>query len=92
MSDTTVSPELVKKTKPVAGVLWGIVFGAGLALLAVNFTIIGLAVVPMVVVLVIGVVLSVLWSIFGPAKQLRGARSEPSPEPGPGSADEVTDA
>lgn len=64
---------LEKQKKPVAGVLWGVVFGLGLSLLSVNFKIIEFAIAPMVVVFVVGVVLGVAWSLFGPAKQPKGA-------------------
>lgn len=69
-TDTTV-----KKIKPVAGGLWGILFGIGLALLAINFRLISLSMGSALVVVVIGIVLGVVWSIFGPAKAPRG----PSP-------------
>lgn len=76
MEDVVTEGALVRTRKPVAGVLWGIVFGLGLALLAVNLKIIELALAPMIVVFVVGVVLGVLWSMFGPAK---GPKSEDSP-------------
>lgn len=66
-----------KKTRPVAGGLWGLLLGLGLALLAVDRTIIDLAVIPVVVVVVVGIVLGVLWGLFGPASRARDVAGEP---------------
>ena len=60
--------ESVRRTKPIAGALWGIPLGLGLALLAINSKIISLALVPVIIVVVIGVALGVVWSMYGPAK------------------------
>ncbi len=61
--------EATKQTRPVRGALWGLLLGLGLALLSINSKIISLAIVPIVIVVIIGIALGVLWSMFGPAKQ-----------------------
>lgn len=61
--------ETVRKTKPIAGALWGIPLGLGLALLAINSKIISLAILPIVIVVLIGMALGVVWSMYGPAKE-----------------------
>ena len=61
--------EMVKQTRPVRGALWGFLLGLGLALLAINSKIISLAIVPMLLVVIVGIGLGVAWSMFGPAKQ-----------------------
>ena len=61
--------DLTKKTYPLRGVLWGIMFGLGLTFLLVTFSIIRLDLVQMLVTLIVGIVLATTWSIFGPAKK-----------------------
>jgi hypothetical protein len=68
---------LVKKTHPIRGFLWGILFGLGLAIVLVVTGVIPLDLSQMAIVLVLGVALGVLWSLFGPAKPPRG----PAPAP-----------
>ena len=60
---------LVKKTYPVRGVLWGILFGLGLTLLLVTFGVIRLDLITMLITVIIGTGLGAAWSIFGPAKK-----------------------
>jgi hypothetical protein len=67
---TTVHQEhLVKKTHPVRGVLWGLLMGLGLSIVLVLTKVIPLALVPMLIVLVLGTAVGAIWSIFGPAKR-----------------------
>ena len=68
VATTTVEQQLVKKTHPVRGILWGLMMGVGLSIVLVLTKVIPLALAPMLVVLVLGTVVGTLWSIFGPAK------------------------
>lgn len=63
--------EQVKITHPVRGILWGILFGLGLMVVAILTKVIALSLVPALVVLVLGIALGTLWSLFAPPKQLR---------------------
>jgi hypothetical protein len=65
----TVDQQLVKKTHPIRGILWGLMMGLGLSIVLVITKVIPLDLVPMLIVLLVGTVLGTLWSIFGPAKQ-----------------------
>ncbi len=64
---------LVKKGHPIRGVLWGIMFGLGLAGVLVVTKVIPLDLTQMIVVLAVGIAAGVLWSLFGPAKAPKGA-------------------
>ena len=64
---------LVKKGHPIRGVLWGIMFGLGLAGVLVVTKVIPLDLTQMIVVLAAGIAAGVLWSLFGPAKAPKGA-------------------
>ena len=64
---------LVKKGHPIRGVLWGVMFGLGLAGVLVVTKIIPLDLTQMIVVLALGIATGVLWSLFGPAKAPKGA-------------------
>ena len=57
-----------KQTRPIRGVLWGMVFGLGLVIVTILTKVIALSLVPAIVVFVIGIVVGTLWSLFGPAK------------------------
>ena len=78
----TVDQQLVKKTHPIRGILWGLMMGLGLSIVLVLTKVIPLDLVPMLIVLLVGTVLGTLWSIFGPAK---------SPKDAPTVATESTD-
>jgi hypothetical protein len=65
----TTDQQLVKKTHPARGVLWGLMMGLGLSIVLVITKVIPLELVTMLIVLVVGTVAGTLWSIFGPAKQ-----------------------
>ena len=58
-----------RKTFVLRGVLWGIMLGLGLAIVAVLTTTIPLDLVQMIIVFVAGVAAGTLWSLFGPAKK-----------------------
>jgi hypothetical protein len=64
----TVDQQLVKKTHPIRGILWGLMMGLGLSIVLVLTKVIPLDLVPMLLVLLVGTVAGTLWSIFGPAK------------------------
>ena len=65
----TVDQQLVKKTHPIRGILWGLMMGLGLSIVLVLTKVIPLELVTMLIVLLVGTVAGTLWSIFGPAKQ-----------------------
>lgn len=67
-----MSAPTVKQTHPVRGVLWGLMFGIGLAFVLVFTTVINLDLVTMIIVVVIAIALGVLWSLYGPAKPPQG--------------------
>lgn len=58
-----------RQTFVVRGVLWGIMLGLGLAIVAVLTTVISLDLVQIIIVFVVGVLIGTLWSLFGPAKK-----------------------
>jgi predicted lipid-binding transport protein (Tim44 family) len=68
----TVDQQLVKKTHPIRGILWGLMMGLGLSIVLVLTKVIPLELVPMLIVLLVGTVLGTLWSVFGPAKHAKG--------------------
>lgn len=76
---------LVKKTHPIRGLLWGIMFGLGLAVVLVVTGIIPLELSQLVIVTVVGIGVGVLWGLFGPAKKPKGpapaSRVVPPEEP-----------
>jgi hypothetical protein len=50
------------------GVLWGLCLGIGLAIYAVIFRVIELQLATMGLIVLVGVVIGVLWSRFGPVR------------------------
>jgi len=76
MSDTPIDSDAapagpIKQTHPVRGVLWGIMFGLGLVIVSIVTKVIALSLLPAIVVLIIGIAVGTLWSLFGPAKPAR---------------------
>lgn len=67
-----MTADTVKKTHPIRGFFWGLVFGIGLALVLVITTVISLSLVNLIIVVVAGLVLGVAWGLFGPAKAPKG--------------------
>lgn len=53
---------------PVRGALYGIVLGLGLALVAIGRKLVTLDSIMPLVIVVVGIVIGVLWSMLGPAK------------------------
>ena len=68
--------EQLTKRHPIRGFMWGIVFGLGLALLAIGQGYAALGTLPPVILLIAGIVLGTLWGLFAPAKKPKG---EPPP-------------
>ena len=70
--------DTVTKRHPIRAALWGFVLGLAVTLyLTVVFPVIGLDTVPGVatkaaIVIVVTMVVSVLWGLFGPAKKPKG--------------------
>lgn len=64
----TTAADVTTTRKPIRGFLYGIVFGLGLMLLAVGQGIAALGTWPPFLILIAGIVIGTLWSIFGPAK------------------------
>ena len=56
------------KKRPVRGGVWGLFLGLGLALLLIAYNVIALGTLTPYVVLVLGIVVGVLWGVYGPAK------------------------
>lgn len=73
MADDT---SMQKTTKPILGAVWGVFFGLGLALIAINSGIIEMTIGAAVPVVILGIALGVLWSLFGPAKRPKGASTD----------------
>jgi hypothetical protein len=76
VATNSVEQQLVKKTHPVRGILWGLMMGLGLSIVLVLTKVIPLALGPMLIVLVLGTAAGTVWSIFGPAKQPRHVPEE----------------
>lgn len=71
MTDVTNEPtsrQLVKQRHPIRGVLWGLMFGVGLAVVLVLTTVIALDLPVVIAVIAIGTIAGTAWSVFGPAK------------------------
>lgn len=69
--------ETVTKRHPFRGLLYGIVFGIGLVLLAVGQGWAALGTLPPFILLVVGLVVGTLWGLYAPAKAPKG---DPPPE------------
>ncbi len=83
---------LVKKTHPIRGFLWGIMFGLGLGVVLVVTGVIPLELSQLAIVTIIGSGLGVVWGLFGPAKAPKGpAPTTRSAAMTPVVTDEVTD-
>jgi len=60
--------ELVVVRHPIRGLLWGLVFGVGLAFVLVFSTIIVFARTPVVITITVGTLAGLLWSVLGPPR------------------------
>ncbi|MDW3217920.1 MAG: hypothetical protein R8F63_04840 [Acidimicrobiales bacterium] len=83
MSTTTT------KRHPIRGILWGILMGIGLAITAVGMKWAAIGTNGPFVFFGIGLVISVAWSLFGPAKAPKGPppAAEPEADPAPDAPD-----
>ena len=74
------------KRRPIRGVIWGIIFGVGLALIAIGQGWAALGTWPPFLLFLAGIVIGVAWSTVGPAKG-GGLSASPSASVSPGPAD-----
>ena len=79
MSTQTTAPTSKTKRHPIRGFLYGIVFGLGLAFIAVGQSWAALGTWPPFLLLIAGVVIGTLWSTFGPAKGPKVAPAAAAP-------------
>ncbi len=100
MSETTGAKVTVSsqpaelRRHPIRGVLWGLMMGVGLTLVLVITKVIDLDLTMMIVVTVVAIVVGVLWSTVGPAKEPKGpppATMTASSAPAPSRFDDFTD-
>jgi len=62
------------KKHPIRGLFWGLFMGVGLALILIGRGVIAFGdTVSFIVVVLIGMAISVVWSMFGPAKKPKGS-------------------
>ena len=92
MAETTI------KKHPIRGAIWGVPMGLGLALLLAGQGVIAFGdTTPFIVVVVIGMLISIAWSMFGPAKEPKepapdaDAAEVVEPEPSPDAVEEEAD-
>lgn len=71
--------EMVVVRHPIRGLLWGLLFGIGLAFVLVFSTIIVFARVPVATTIAIGTAAGLLWSVIGPPRTTRSPPPEPAP-------------
>ena len=61
--------ETTTKKHPIRGAIWGVPMGLGLALILAGQGVIAFGdTTPFVIVVIIGMLISIVWSMFGPAK------------------------
>ena len=65
---TTVTSTATTKRHPIRGFLYGIPFGLGLAMIAIGQKWAALGTWPPFIIFLVGIIVSMLWSTFGPAK------------------------
>lgn len=70
---TTVTSTAATKRHPIRGFLYGIPFGLGLAMIAIGQKWAALGTWPPFIIFIVGIIVSMLWSTFGPAKAPKGA-------------------
>ena len=69
----------IKETYPLRGVLWGIMFGLGLMVVAIVSKVIALSLVSALAVLILGIAIGTTWSILGPAQTLKSGIADGQP-------------
>ena len=72
--------EQVIKRHPIRGFIWGILFGLGLALIAIGQGYAALGTLPPFILVIVGIVVGTVWGLVAPAKQPKG---EPPRQPVP---------
>ncbi len=77
---------------PIRGLLWGLPFGLGLALVAIGQGWAALGTWPPVLLFVAGVLLGAAWATFGPAKGGGGPRPVDDHQPPPAAPDSTPSA
>lgn len=70
------TPASTVQRRPIRGVLYGIVFGLGLALVAVGQGWAALGTWPPFIIFALGLIAAVAWSTVGPAKGAQPANQE----------------
>jgi len=78
--------ETVIARHPFRGLLWGLLFGTGLAFVLVFSTLMEFGRTQIAIAILIGAVFGVLWGLFGPA------RSAKSPPPEPVQVSDITES
>jgi hypothetical protein len=73
---STTTASTTTKRHPIRGLLYGIVFGLGLALIAIGQKWAALGTWPPFLLLLVGIVVGTLWSTLGPAKSPKGTAPE----------------
>lgn len=69
---------------PIRGFVWGLITGAGVALLLMVFSVIPLSIPTLGIYTGVSAVLGALWGSFAPPKKPKGAMPTPPPAaPGP---------
>ena len=72
--------EAATKKRPIRGLVYGLLLGLGLALIAVGQGLAALGTWPPFLLLIIGTVVGALWSMFGPAKSPKTDTTTPQRE------------
>ena len=81
------------KRHPIRGFFYGIVFGLGLALVAIGQKWAALGTWPPFILLIVGIIIGTVWSTYGPAKAPKGPDpTAPAPAPEPPVADPEPEA
>lgn len=75
MAETTLTRH------PIRGFIWGLVTGAGVALLLMVFSVIPLSIPTLGIYTGVSAVLGALWGAFAPPKRPKGAAPAPTPPP-----------
>lgn len=71
-----------RRRHPIRGALWGVMLGIGAALLLIGQKLIAFGTLGPIIVLVVGIAVGVLWSMFAPSKAPKGpAPMRPQPAP-----------
>ena len=70
LNGRTVIPGLIDShSHPIRGGLWGLLLGIGVTLFLIGQKVVAFGTLPPILVIVAGIVVGIIWSCFGPAKQ-----------------------